>query len=202
MNEPLQVDLFAEDQAHEEFLKVIIKRVCIEQGAGCRVRIRSARGGHGRALGEVQLFQDMLARGVAGLATPDLLVVAIDANCKPFAKAHREIAGMIRQDLFPRVAIACPDPHIERWYIADPAAVEQVVGRRPTVGRKKCLRDHYKRILRTAAEKAGVPLILDGIEFAAEIVGHMDLFKAGKTDRSLKHFLDSLRGAVAPVVTR
>lgn len=198
----MQIDLFAEDQAHEEFLKALISRVCGEQGVRARIRVRSARGGHGRALEEVGIFQEAVAKGLAGLAVPDVLVVAVDANCAPFARAHRQIENSIRRDLFPQVAIACPDPHIERWYVADPAAVGQAVGRTPTVGRKKCDRDYYKDVLRTTIERGGVPVTLGGIEFAAEIVAHMDLFRAGRNDRSLKHFLDSLLAAVHPGVVR
>lgn len=37
---------------------------------------------------------------------------------------------------------------------------------------------------------AGYPPTLGGIEFAREIVQAMDLYRAKKTDRSLKHFID------------
>ena len=39
--------------------------------------------------------------------------------------------------------------------------------------------------------EAGYPPTLGGIEFAREIVQVMDLFRAGKADRSLKHFIDN-----------
>ncbi len=200
MSRVLQIDLFAEDQAHELFLRFLIERVCAEQGIGCRVRVRSARGGHGRALEEVQIFQEALAKGLPGLAAPEILVVAIDANCEQFAKARKKVEATIRPQMLPQVAIACPDPHIERWYVADPAAVEQVVGRRPTVGKKKCAREHYKKILHTTMAKAGVPATLGGIELAPDIVARMSLFRAGKSDGSLRHLLDSLRAVLTRVI--
>lgn len=199
MNRVLQIDLFAEDQAHELFLRPLIERVCSDQGVRCRVRVRSARGGHGRALVELQLFQEALAKGATASTLPEVLVVAIDANCTPCIKAHGKIRAIIRPEVFPRVVIACPDPHIERWYLVDPPALEQLVGRRPATVKKKCARDHYKRILRTTIERAGSPVPLGGIEFAPEIVAQMDLFRAGKANGSLKHFLGSLRAAVTAV---
>ena len=149
---------------------------------------------------EAQIFQRALAKGVPGLATPEILVAAIDANCEPFAKAREKVEATIRPEMLPRVAIACPDPHIERWYLADPAAVEQVVGRRPTVGRKKCAREHYKKILHSTMARAGAPVTLGGIELGPEIVAQMNLFRAGKSDGSLKHFLGSLRAVLTRVI--
>lgn len=200
MSRVLQIDLFAEDLAHELFLRPMVERVCAEQRVGCRVRVRSARGGHGRAMAEVQNLQQALAKGVPELATPEILVVAIDANCEQFAKARKKVEAVIRPEMLPLVAIACPDPHIERWYLADPVAVERVVGRRPSTGKKKCAREHYKDILHTTMTKAGVPAPLGGIELAPEIVAQMDLFKAGKSDGSLRHFLGSLRAVLARVI--
>jgi hypothetical protein len=37
---------------------------------------------------------------------------------------------------------------------------------------------------------------LGGIEFAEEIVECMDLYRAGKDEPSLKHFIDELRSAL------
>jgi hypothetical protein len=89
--------------------------------------------------------------------------------------------------------MACPDPHVERWYLADPASFQVVVGRRPKVGKKKCARDHYKDLLSTAIQQAGYPATLGGIEFAPELVEGMDLYRAKKNDHSLGALLDDLR---------
>lgn len=90
--------------------------------------------------------------------------------------------------------MACPDPHVERWYLADPESFKEVVGHQPTIGKKKCVRDYYKNALANAVRKAGHPATLGGIEFAQELVERMDLYRAGKNERSLKAFVDDLRG--------
>ena len=78
--------------------------------------------------------------------------------------------------------------------MADPESFQAVVGQRPTVGKKKCARDYYKDALAKAVRQAGHPPTLGGIEFARELVTGMDLYRAGKNDRSFKAFIDDLRG--------
>jgi hypothetical protein len=90
--------------------------------------------------------------------------------------------------------VACPDPHFERWYLADPDSFKAVVGRSPMLGKKKCARNHYKDALARAVRQAGHPPTLGGIEFARELVARMNLYHAGRNDRSLKAFLEDLRG--------
>ena len=58
-------------------------------------------------------------------------------------------------------------------------------------GGKKCERGFYKGVLAKAVRDGGHPPTLGGIEFASEIVAAMDLFRAGKTESSLKHFLEA-----------
>lgn len=91
------------------------------------------------------------------------------------------------------VVAACPDPHVERWFLADPDSFFEVVGLRPMVGEPKCERDYYKQVLRTAITDAGHPPTLDGLEFASELAARMDFFRAGKADGSIKAFVDDLR---------
>ncbi|MBM4024661.1 MAG: hypothetical protein FJ280_04545 [Planctomycetes bacterium] len=67
------MEVFAEDAAHEAFLVPFIKRLAAEGGASVDVRVRSAVGGHGRALSEFDLFQRTLARQF--LAAPDMIVI-------------------------------------------------------------------------------------------------------------------------------
>lgn len=100
----------------------------------------------------------------------------------------------VEQKLRDRSVPACPAPHIERWYLADLEAFYVVVGIRPRVPRDKCERDLYKQILARAVVDAGHPPMLGGIEFARDLVAAMDLFRAGRTESSLKHFVDELSG--------
>ena len=92
----------------------------------------------------------------------------------------------------PIAAVACPEPHIERWFFADPAAFQAAVGSAPAMPSRKCERGYYKRLLSNAVTAAGHPATLGGIEFARDLVEKMNLYEAGKAERSLKAFLDEL----------
>ena len=154
--------------------------------------MRSARGGHGRAISEYELYQVLLEKGRI-YQNPDLIVVAIDGNCSTFKRKRDEIQNAT-QDLFKdRLVTACPDPHIEKWYLADPASFHQVVGTLPKVGKRKCQRDYYKSLLVQAIRNSGYPITLGGIEFAPELTSAMDLYRACHNHHCLKAFVDELR---------
>ncbi|MGQ9591229.1 MAG: DUF4276 family protein [Planctomycetota bacterium] len=195
MSEPLVVDLFVEDRAHEELLRPLVERAANEKRIVVTVRIRSARGGHGRALDEFRLYQRLVEGGAA--PRPDLVVVGIDGNCTSFARKRQEVVRAAGRALADRLVAACPDPHVERWYLADPDAFQRVVGCRPRAGRKKCARDHYKKLLADAVRRAGHPPTLGGIEFARDIAAAMDWYCAEKGDRSFRAFVDDLRKALS-----
>ena len=144
----LSVDLFAEDLAHDLVLKAMLARVLREANLLFQINTRSAVGGHGRAISELKLYQKAVAKGAPGLMIPDLLVVAIDANCKRYVEARNEIQAATDNSLAGDVIVACPDPHIERWFFADPASFGRAVGVIPTRERRKCERNHYKILLR------------------------------------------------------
>src|SRR5574341_986424 len=185
MAKSLVVDLFAEDYAHEAFLSAVIRRIALAEDIAVTLRTRWARGGHGRALSELATYQKMVQKGQVGLELPDLLVVAVDANCQNVNKARKAVEAKIEVPFRDRTVVACPDPHVERWFLADPASFAQVVGARPSVGKRKCERDLYKRMLRKAIVDGGHPVGLGGVEFAEEIVIAMDLYRAGKSEKSL-----------------
>lgn len=193
MSSPVLVDIFAEDRAHEHFLRPMVERIAREEGLRVSTRVRSARGGHGRAISEFKLYQDLMRKGTTGTSAPDILVVGIDGNCSTVARTTRGIQQATQVPFSDRLVVACPDPHIERWYLADPTSFKEVVGQQPTVGRKKCQRDYYKDVLARAVRAAGHPATLGGTEFAAELVEAMDLYRAGKGDVSLKSFVEELR---------
>lgn len=193
MSEPLLVEFFVEDDAHRQLLVPLVERVAREEDLALRCLVRNARGGHAGAMGSFKRYQLLREKGVGGTAVPAILVVAIDGNCSSFTETSRNIRHATRDPFVHMLVTACPDPHIERWYLADPQSFQAVVGTRPRVGPSKCVRGHYKQMLATAIAGAGHPPTLGGVEFARELVDAMDLFRAGKTDSSLKAFVGELR---------
>lgn len=201
MNEILRVDLFVEDRAHEGLLRSLIERVAQEENLIIWCQTRSAQGGHPRAVQEFKLYQQNLIRGLSKVATPDLVVVAIDSNCRTLSQTRSEIEQATNVVYKHLLVCACPDPHIERWYMADLDSFHRVIGYQPHLGRAKCERDYYKQILGQAIKKGGHPTPLGGIEFASELAKDMDLYQAGKKDASLKAFLDDLRKKLKMLAT-
>ena len=199
MSNQVIVDLFVEDRAHESFLEPLLMRIAREQDIAIEIRVRSARGGHGRAIAEFELYQKFVTKSLLGSESADIVVVAIDGNCSTPTVARRRIQDATDLMLIDRLVIACPDPHIERWYVADPDSFETIVGHRPSVGDKKCARGHYKQILTTAIRQAGHPTTLGGVDFAPELVEDMNLYQAGRQDSSLNAFLRDLRAMLRQV---
>ena len=191
MSNDIGIDLFVEDRAHEEFVKVLVRRIAGEEGATLNIQIRSARGGSPKVLKELHTYLTLVRKDFA--RRPDLLVVAIDGNCTTSAKRRSEIGEVVEPDFYGLLVAACPDPHIERWFLADPASFHEVVGHWPVVGWGKCERGYYKQLLVEAIRCGGHPAPLGGIDFAVDLVANMDLYRAGKNDHSLKTFVDDLR---------
>jgi hypothetical protein len=191
MSEPVVIDLFAEDRAHQDFQEPLVERVARAEGKRVHLRVRSARGGHGVALAQFRLYQQALRTGIGG-AVPDLVIAAIDANCRRVTAARERITQALRPEFAGLCIPACPDPHIERWYLADLQAFHEVVVHTPSMPKAKCERDLYKQILAQAVVDAGHPATLGGIEFARELAEAMDLVRAGKSARSFRRFIDEL----------
>lgn len=194
MNNPITVDLFVEDRAHEEFLKPFVSRIAREERVLVSIQVRSARGGHGRAIQEYKLYQNLLKKFLWGNSWPNVIIVGIDGNCTTFSKKRDEILKATEPDFKDRLVFACPDPHIEKWYLSDPISFHRVVGYTPKVGKKKCERDYYKKMLVQAIQRAGHPISLGGSEFAIDLVDAMDLYRASHGNHCLKAFVDQLRG--------
>lgn len=191
MGDAPSVELFVEDVAHERFLSALIRRIGGEEGVLPTLSIRTARGGHGQVFAELKLVQQIRKQAEA----PDILVVGIDANCLGWKSARNSILGSIQEGWARHTVIACPDPHIERWFLADPRALAEL-GARATLPRRKCERDLYKSLLIDALTRAGHPVMLGGAEFAEDLVAGMDLFAAAKSEPSLKAFVQGIRAAL------
>jgi hypothetical protein len=57
MSEPVVVDVFAEDRAHEALLVPLLLRIAAEEGVAATPRVRTGRGGHRRSIEELKLYQ-------------------------------------------------------------------------------------------------------------------------------------------------
>jgi hypothetical protein len=77
--------------------------------------------------------------------------------------------------------------------------VQQVVGQCPNLRRRKCERDLYKNLLHKAVVENGHVSTLGGIEFAEELIEHMDFYRAGKNEPSLKAFLADFNASMARI---
>jgi len=194
MSRSATIDVFVEDRGHELLISALVRRIAREEQKSVELRVRSATGGHGRAMAEFRNYQMLVRKGV--LRSPDVIIVAIDANCQRFSKKRSEIQSAASPSVRDAMVLACPDPHVERWYMADAAGFQNAVGAAARLGRKKCERGYYKRALLKAVRDAGHPATLGGLEFAAELAEKMDFYAAGRTDRSLAAFLNDLRRGI------
>jgi len=189
------VYLYCEDRGHEEFTRALLERLAREEGIEVRLRTQNSLGGHGRAISEFKLWQRKVVKGFPE-RIPDLLVLVIDANCTDWGTAHKGLSETIDGSLFPQFVVGCPEPHVERWCFADPESFKEVVGEAPPRDPGKCERLLYKNLLRRTILDAGQPILTTAMEFAPDLIEAMDLYRAGKSQRSLGHFVDELRQAL------
>ena len=110
----------------------------------------------------MQEFNDYL-RDLRGQSdySPDLLIVATDANCKGLNERANEFK---LSDAPSDTILAIPDPHIERWLLLDGAAFKAVFGKGCEAPDLKCCRDRYKERLIREIYAAGVTPDLSGMK--------------------------------------
>ena len=87
---------------------------------------------------------------------------------------------------------ATPDPHIERWLLLDGSAFKAVFGKGCEAPDQKCDRDRYKQLLIEAIRGTGHLPTLGGIEYAKDILIHMDIHRAARADKSFQRFVEEL----------
>jgi len=184
-----RVILFAEDYAHETFISALVNKMANDTGINLDFAVRSARGGHGKAVSEFASYLKTLAYEREGL--PDLVIVAIDANCKSYLECKAEIEKINQQYNYLSIC-AIPDPHIERWLLIDSSAFKSVLGQGCDAPDQKCEKDRYKKLLYEAVAATGITPLLGGIEYAQDIVNNMDIQRAMKADVSFKKFIADL----------
>ena len=181
-----RVLLFGEDLVHEIVVGALVRRMARDRGMSIEVTSRSCVGGRGTVLSQVRAFVKELPTGTDSL--PDLLVVALDANCRGYANM-RDLALAAAERLHDILVPAIPDPHIERWLLADPSAFKKVVGKGCATPSTKCEKGLYKRLLFEAVRDAGVVPPLGGIEYAEEIASALDLTPGAQMQDSLARFV-------------
>ena len=197
----IRIGYFLEDIGQEHFLKALVNRVAREKGlpsGRLRHEVRNATGGRGKVMGELRSFLRDVSREREQLFA--LLVVAIDGDCRSYQGRRNEIRAVVDQSGYPgTVVCAVPNPHIERWYLADPRGLQQVleVSSIPVVPLYKCERGRYKQALRDAIRQTGIIAPLGGLEYGPDIAEVLDLYTVGKVDAGFKHFLDGLRAELA-----
>jgi hypothetical protein len=183
-----EVALFVEDFGHQQIIGALVNRLAQDCGIEVRLDFRNARHGHSAVTRELSDYLRDLRR--QGGPLPDLIIVATDANCQGLNARIRELQD---PEAPAPMVLAVPDPHVERWLLLDGAAFRAVFGRGCDAPDLKCSRDRYKERLIEAISAAGVTPSLGGIEFAEDIVQHMDIDRAAQADRSFQHFVDDLR---------
>lgn len=188
-----RVALFVEDQAHRAVLEALLARRKTQHGVSLHADWRNVRNGHGAVVNELKQFVRDLRRQRAG--TPDLLIVATDANCKGTAARRKEITDITESAGIPTVC-AIPDPHIERWLMLDAAAFKAALGVGCSAPDLKCERSRYKKQLIDAISACGVRPIIGGIEFAEPIIREMDLDRVAAADKSFGLFMQQLNAAL------
>ena len=196
----IRVVYFLEDRAQEGFLRALVERVAREEGVpldSLTHDVRSARHGS-KAIGEFRRFLADLRRAEAFV--PDLLVVALDGNCKGYSERLAQLRKMLKPtDPFrDRIVFAIPDPHIERWYLMDQRALKEATGleRPPEMPPYKCKKSSYKQVLRDALCRPPVRSLLGGVEFAEKIVERIrDLEALKAADTGFHRFIADLRAA-------
>ena len=182
-----RISLFGEDDAHQKIIGTLVLRLAAESETHVQLDWRNAVDGYGAVVRE---FDDYLSDLYRQGGYPDLIVVATDANCKGLNERSLELD---RPDCPVPIVKAIPDPHIERWLLLDGEAFREVVGHGCDAPDQKCERDRYKRLLINAIYDAGIEPSLGGIEFAEDIVRHMNIDRAARSDPSLRRFVNEIR---------
>lgn len=186
-----RINLFVEDFGHEKFITAMANRLASEYKILVAVTARSATGGRGHLLKELEQYIRWLQRGREAL--PDLLIVATDSNCKKYLQRKQEVEAKVPDELKSLIVYAIPDPHLERWLLLDSSAFKAVLGKGCAAPPAKCERALYKRLLLEAIRNAGLTPLVGGIEHAEDIVKNMDFQRIGQTDNSFGKLLKELQ---------
>lgn len=202
----VRVGYFLEDIGQEYFLRSLVERVALQAGLSPRKVIhdvRNAMGGRGSVLNELRHFLRDVSREQE--RPFDLLIVAIDGDCRDYLERRNEIQTIVEQSGYPgQVICAVPDPHIERWYLADPRGLQRALDTDivPQIPPYKCERDRYKQALRDFIRQTGITAPLGGLEYGPDVAASLDLYTVGRVDTGFKHFIEVLQQGLAAFADR
>lgn len=194
MVDKIQIAISVEDNAQEQFIKGIIKRILGENNLSeddYEITALCNRGGK-----SLQALKAFIHEGKrVSYRTKDILIIGSDANCMGFNERKKQIDKITSDSPYKNIITAIPNPHIERWYIMDPHALKEAVdpGISVNLPSYKCEKGFYKKLLKNAFHAVGIYPPLGGGEYGEEIAMHIDIYECGKLDRGFKEFIDQLR---------
>lgn len=184
------ISLFAEDEAHEDFLTTLAQRFAETYRVEIEMTTYSVSGGYGRVISELKQYHRDLQSHQEAL--PHLILVGTDGNCKKPPEREQEIRQAI-SGFTDFVISAVPEPHIERWLLLDAEAFKTVFGKGCPAPDKKCERDRYKRLLLNAILQAGSEPSLTNFGYVADIVNAMNFQRMARRNDSLGRLLKALQ---------
>jgi len=193
MRKQILVHIFFEDRCQERFITEIVKRIGKDIGLSIEIRsISVSKPGHGKG----ETYKDiknqfLLIRKGNIFLKPDVMVISVDTNCEGYSETYKNAMENIDKQVVNHIIIACPYPHIEKWYLLDLECFNRIVGVTPIVPKEKCEKDFYKNVLKKAIRDGGYPYGVNPEDFAEDIAQAMDLYNAGKKDNSFKLFIDT-----------
>lgn len=196
MPDRIRVDCFVEDEAHEILLRAVLERFESDLSLEIVPRFPSARGGAAQAQLQFRAYQGLVRQRREAEGAPDLLILAVDCDCRPSADCRRMIDGNIDPAVFPESVSARPHSHVEAWYMADPESFYQVVGAEPPPHDDPCEPDVHKQRLRQAVRAGGHAISNGGLEFGPDLVEAMNFARVRRAEQSLDDFIGELRAAL------
>lgn len=200
MVDTVTIGFFLEDIGQENFIKSLVIRIAEEarfDAGRLTFDVRSASGGSSVAITRFKQFLRECA--AVSAAHFDVLIVCIDGDRKGATEVTRQLKEFAERSVYGGIIIyAIPEPHIEKWYLADLSACQQAIGalEQPKCPPLKSEKDRYKRALIDAIRGAGVTPLQGGAEYGAEIAAKMNLYDAGKNDDSLGRFIGDMKTAL------
>lgn len=185
----IKIIYFLEDSMQKDFILSLVNRVAREESVEIINDVKYASRG---SESKKQFWKFVRYLKKSGLQDFDLLIVAIDGNCKGHMEREKEIIKGIK-DIDDKLICCIPDPHIERWYLLDLHALKTAVATELEVQQPpmKCEKDYYKKILGNELKK--VSSLLGGAEYAEKVVENLNFQILEENDKGFKRFIDGLR---------